>query len=98
MLGSSRSRTSMSRNWPRATWSFPTSSKPRPRLADLQLFARPHLADHYLLARPRLAYLQVLVRPRLAGFQVLVRPRLAGFQVLVRSPSGTGWLPGRTSP
>jgi len=45
----------MSRNWPRATWSFPTRTNPRPRLADLQLLARPRLADHYLLARPPLA-------------------------------------------
>jgi hypothetical protein len=57
----------MSRNWPRATWSFPTRTNPRPRLADLLLPARPRLADHYLLARPTLASLQVLARPRLAG-------------------------------
>ena len=77
----------MSRNWPRATWSFPTRTNPRPRLADLQLLARPRLADHYLLARPPLAGLQVLARLWPAGFQVLVRPAI-----------GTCWLPGRTSP
>jgi hypothetical protein len=77
----------MSRNWPRATWSFPTRTNPRPRLADLLLPARPRLADHYLLARPPLT-----------GLQVLARPWPAGFQVLVRAPIGTCWLPGRTSP
>jgi hypothetical protein len=53
----------MSRNWLRATWSFLTRTRPRPRLADRQLVARPRLADPQFLARPRLADPQLLARP-----------------------------------